>query len=449
MQQRGAVGALGRDGGPPRIGVDGEVEALGRGGGEARGGAVVPLHGGARSRPVVVRAEHAALGVGQAGDVAHADLVAVVDRRERGPGELEGERRGELFGGARTAVEAREVVVGGGQRDVPGVADGRAGHPPRIDERIGGAPAARVEERVDRIPCLGVGARAVVPQGAQRPAVGGAAELEEEVGVEPGGDGHRRIAPLRQEHRLRMGGVQPAAQLGPHRCRGAAVRVVLDQRVRHVDPESGEAQPQPVVHDVAQCGAVGARPVGVGPLPPRLGRIEAGVAEVEGGLGVEEVRQIRAGAGPRRPYETVRAAVGRPDVAVVVRVVGGRGEPRMPVGGVTGDQVEEDPDAAPPCLVHELGQVVVGAVAGSDGEVVRHVVPGVAERRGEAGIDPDGVDPEPGQVVEMLGDAVEVTDPVAVGVREGLRIDLVEDGVGEPGGCGAEGSHGRGAAFPS
>ncbi len=299
MQQGRLVGALGGHGGAVGVGVERQVEAVRRGGGEARVRAVAPLHGGARARPVVVRAQHAALLVGQVRHVPHADLVAVVDRRERGPGELEDEGGGQLLGGARAAVEAGEVVVGGGQRDVAAVAHSAGGASPGVQEGAGRALAARVEEAVQGVPGVVDRARAVAPQRAQGQPVRGAAELQEEVRVEARRDGHLRVAPLRQQHRARMRAVQPVPQLRPDRAGPCPVGVVLDERGGHVDAEARHAQAQPVVHDLAQRRPVGARPLGVHGLPPGFGRVLARVAEVEGRLAVEEVRQVRARAAAR------------------------------------------------------------------------------------------------------------------------------------------------------
>jgi hypothetical protein len=104
--------------------------------------------------------------------------------------------------------------------------------------------------------------------------------------------------------------------------------------------------------------------------------------------------------------------------------------------GVPGDEVEQHPDAALPGLRHQLDHVLVGAVAGGDAQVVGHVVTGVDERGGEAGVEPDGVDTERGDVVEPPDDPAQVTDAVAVGVGEGLGVDLVQDGVAQPVGHG-------------
>jgi hypothetical protein len=62
-------------------------------------------------------------------------------------------------------------------------------------------------------------------------------------------------------------------------------------------------------------------------------------------------------------------------------------------------------------------------------QVVRHVVARVAERRGEARVDPDRVHAQPGQVVQVVDDPRQVANPVAVAVGKALRVDLVDDGL--------------------
>ena len=100
---------------------------------------------------------------------------------------------------------------------------------------------------------------------------------------------------------------------------------------------------------------------------------------------------------------------------------------------MVGDQVDDDADA---CLV-EVGdegvEVLQGAVLGGQIEVVRDVVAGVDLGRGVEGREPHGVHTEGHQVVDMLPDPLDITDPVAVGVGEGARVDLVDDGITPPG----------------
>ena len=89
--------------------------------------------------------------------------------------------------------------------------------------------------------------------------------------MEPGGHRHLRVAPLGEQRRVGVGGVQPGAQLAPQPARLDPARVVLDEGVRHVDAEPARPRPQPVRHHVAQRRPVGARPLGVDGLAPGLG----------------------------------------------------------------------------------------------------------------------------------------------------------------------------------
>ena len=71
-------------------------------------------------------------------------------------------------------------------------------------------------------------------------------------------------------------------------------------------------------------------------------------------------------------------------------------------------------------------------VVGMDGGEVGDVVAAVPERRGIHRQQPDAVDPEPLQVVELLGDAAQVAAAVVVAVEEAAQVDLVEHRPLEP-----------------
>ena len=184
------------------------------------------------------------------------------------------------------------------------------------------------------------------------------------------------------------------------------------------------------------------------------------VPPVEVGLRREEVRQEvlarRLVQLPRRAAEVRlpvvrRAAAGRrvrPHVVVAVPGVAARAgvlEPRVAVARVVGDEVEQDADPALAGRGDQRVEVLERAEVRVHGRVIADVVAPVVVRRRHRRIQPDPVDPEPLQVVEPVGDAPQVADPVAVGVREGARVDLVEDAVAPPrlvghGGAGYEGA---------
>ncbi len=149
-------------------------------------------------------------------------------------------------------------------------------------------------------------------------------------------------------------------------------------------------------------------------------------------------------AGPPK-IEIQSAGACSPDgpgaVAEHVPVAGGgalrRGErlaePLVPVARVVRDHVDDHPDAGGvQCLDHPV-EVVERAELRVDVAVVVDVVAAVGQRGRVEGAEPDGLDTERRQVRHALGDAGQVADAVAVRVREGARVDLVDAGLAPPG----------------
>ena len=130
------------------------------------------------------------------------------------------------------------------------------------------------------------------------------------------------------------------------------------------------------------------------------------------------------------------ALVGRtPDVPVpvfgmlgMVRVAGSL-EPGALVGGVVGDQIGDDPQAAPVGFFHQGAQVVHRAIVGMDAVEIAHIVPVVAQRRGIDGQHPQAVDAQVAQVVELRGQAGQVADAIATAVGKGADEYFVEYGI--------------------
>ena len=95
-------------------------------------------------------------------------------------------------------------------------------------------------------------------------------------------------------------------------------------------------------------------------------------------------------------------------------------------------------------FVEEPTELAQRAVRRVDAAVVGDVVTLVAHRRGIEGEQPDRGDAEILQVVEVLREADEVADAVAVAVGEGAHVQLVDDGVLVPGAhAGAPADRGR------
>ena len=104
----------------------------------------------------------------------------------------------------------------------------------------------------------------------------------------------------------------------------------------------------------------------------------------------------------------------------------------MLVGRVVDDEIGDHAQPAVPGDGHELGEVAERAEARVDGVVVGDVVAVVAVGGRVERHQPDAGDPEPGEVVDVLGESAEVADAVAVGVGERLHVEAVDDGVLPP-----------------
>jgi hypothetical protein len=90
------------------------------------------------------------------------------------------------------------------------------------------------------------------------------------------------------------------------------------------------------------------------------------------------------------------------------------------------NQLGDDPQPAPVRRVEEAAEVVERAVGRVNAAVIRDIVPVVAEGRGIHGQQPQTVDAEGLQVVELRGQAVEVADTVGVAVTETLDVQLID-----------------------
>ena len=241
----------------------------------------------------------------------------------------------------------------------------------------------------------------------------------------------RPLVRLREQHAVGIAGVDLGAepfQVLVRLRQVLAVRPLGLVEVRHgveseaVDPEI-EPEAQHVQHRllhlgvrVVQVGLMGEEAVpvvGAGDRIPRPVRH----------LGVEE-------DDPRVLVALVRL---RPHVPVALRPALARLlEPRVVRGRVVDDEVG---DHADPALVRRLDQapeVLDRAVVGVDGEEVGDVVAAVPQRRRVHGQEPDAVDAEPLQVVELLRQTAQVAGAVVVGVEEPAQVHFVEDGPLEP-----------------
>ena len=150
---------------------------------------------------------------------------------------------------------------------------------------------------------------------------------------------------------------------------------------------------------------------------------------VPGPVGVLEILEDDPG---------VAVFVGRvaPDVEIPPERAGlglpGPLEPGVLVGGVVDHQLGDDADAPPVGLAQELLEIRQRAVIRMDVEVIGNVVAVVAQGRGIERQQPEGGHPQFLEVVELLDQALEIADAVAVAVVKGLDVHFVDDGIFVP-----------------
>ena len=174
-----------------------------------------------------------------------------------------------------------------------------------------------------------------------------------------------------------------------------------------------------------------------------------GVVPVEVGLAGREVVQV-VGVGGRvvtpcraRRVEMApplgrRSPLGRPpQVEIVIgtaaRTACGQ-EPGVLVAGVIDHQIEHHAERAGVGFAHEAVEILHRSEFRRDRPVVADVVTVVGVRRGENGVEPDGVHAQVAHIVQPRDDAAQIAHSVAVAVLKAAGIDLVKDGLFPPGG---------------
>ncbi len=197
----------------------------------------------------------------------------------------------------------------------------------------------------------------------------------------------------------------------------------LDEERHRVQPEARDAERQPEADRLGDLVA-----------HARVGHVQVGL------MLVEHVLEVLLGALVVLPHAGLLAGEhgglllsGRlvpPDVEVAVRrrAAAARGdEPRMLVGGVVHDEVDDHPHPAVMGGADHLHEVAVIAQPRVDPVEVADVVAVVAIGRRVERHQPQARDAEIGQVVDASGETREVADAVVVAVHVGLDIQAVDD----------------------
>ena len=238
---------------------------------------------------------------------------------------------------------------------------------------------------------------------------------------------------LGQQHPARvlvLHDLAAAPQEGVRLGQVLAVRAVALEQVGHgVEPEAVDAQVQPEAQDVDHRLLHGLAVV----VEVGLVGEEAVPEELAAHPVVGPVRRL--GVDEDDPRLGVARVVVRPDVEVAVgavRVAARLLEPGVLVAGVVHDEVGDHADAALVRLVEQHDEVVDGAELGQHGPEVADVVAAVTQRRVVERRQPDAVDAQPLDVVELLGEPADVAGAVAVRVGERADQHLVEHRPLEP-----------------
>ena len=207
---------------------------------------------------------------------------------------------------------------------------------------------------------------------------------------------------------------------GPH---GAVVEVLLADHGNHVHAEAVHTLVAPPGHHVVDLVAH----LRVGPVEVGLLAAEQVQVILAGGL-VELPRALGEVGAPVVRRAAVRLGIA-PDVVVAVGIVAALAalhEPRMLVRGVIDHQVHHQLHAAGVNALQHAVKIGHGAEFLHDVAVIRDVVAVVIIGRGEERAEPQHRDAQILQIVQMLGDTVQVADAVPIGIGKAARIDLID-----------------------
>jgi len=104
-------------------------------------------------------------------------------------------------------------------------------------------------------------------------------------------------------------------------------------------------------------------------------------------------------------------------------------KPRMLVGCVIHDQVDEHPHAALLAPPGKLNEIAKSAIARIDAVVVRHIVAVILARRWLKRHQPKCRDTHPLKIVQATHQPFEIADPIAVGIHISADGKAVDYGV--------------------
>ena len=260
--------------------------------------------------------------------------------------------------------------------------------------------------------------------------------MEQKIHVESRHQGFVRLAPLRDQYRLRICGIQKIAHVLPQFYRLHTSVIVLHQRTRHIHAESIAALREPENHNILHCLAGRQSLRRVYRALPRLAGIGKAIVQrrligekIDGNAAVSRIQSAqRTGY----PFIVRRIFPNRvcPDVSapVFIGLVCARlPKPGMLRGSMSRHQIKDNMHVADMGLLKQTYQILVRPIARRHLTIIRHIISRISERRQITGIQPEGVASQIADIVQFFDNAGDITYAVSVAVIKALRVDFIKN----------------------
>ena len=104
----------------------------------------------------------------------------------------------------------------------------------------------------------------------------------------------------------------------------------------------------------------------------------------------------------------------------------------MLIGSVSGNEIEDHPQAQGVRLGEQPLGVGERAIARIDSAEIGDVITGIPHRRHEEGVHPDRGAAQSTDVVQACDESGQIADAITIRILKTLRIDLIEGGLSQP-----------------
>ncbi len=108
-------------------------------------------------------------------------------------------------------------------------------------------------------------------------------------------------------------------------------------------------------------------------------------------------------------------------------------EPGMLVGGVVGDDFDDDAQTAQVGFLHQGFEVIHGAIGGENVTKIADVITVVAQWGGHDWQKPDRINSQAFDVVQFTGEPGQIAPTIAIGILKSARVQFHENGIFIPG----------------